>query len=189
MARRNWNFQKIFGPKGGGSNKVAPGGRPEGGGGLIRFMGMPPPDGKSPDPSHGPSLDQTGFFCSVLPRARAERRALRGVVGGGPEQAEAPTAAEARRRARARAKRRRLAKAAAGAGGAGHDEEEEDTKEEEEEEEEENYLLKAGRLTTKPPLLDHTEQRGVLRSNCVDCLDRTNVAQVRCCARAPPPRS
>ena len=24
----------------------------------------------------------------------------------------------------------------------------------------------------------HLEQRGVMRSNCIDCLDRTNVAQV-----------
>lgn len=25
---------------------------------------------------------------------------------------------------------------------------------------------------------NHLEQRGILRSNCIDCLDRTNVAQV-----------
>ena len=25
---------------------------------------------------------------------------------------------------------------------------------------------------------DHLEQHGVMRSNCIDCLDRTNVAQV-----------
>jgi len=25
----------------------------------------------------------------------------------------------------------------------------------------------------------YLEQRGVLRTNCIDCLDRTNVAQVR----------
>ena len=25
---------------------------------------------------------------------------------------------------------------------------------------------------------EHLEQRGVMRSNCIDCLDRTNVAQV-----------